>query len=228
MIKLGNTQIGKAYLGSTEIKKVYKGSDVVFDNSVAPLPYDAEIEYLQSSGTQWIDLNRKANSTDIFDLKFSPIAQVSATNGVFGARNDASKYNLSVIIASNNNIIIDLNNSNYATYRVNSNSIGYNKMCEVHISIDSKWIKLDNTLVASSTLHSDSFQTDTNISLFRVGNMSMPSIKLYSFKWESNDAIIMDLIPVRVGQVGYMYDKVSGQLFGNSGSGSFTLGNDVQ
>ena len=36
----------------------------------------------------------------------------------------------------------------------------------------------------------------------------------------------MDLIPVRVGQVGYMYDKVSRQLFGNSGTGNFILGND--
>ena len=35
------------------------------------------------------------------------------------------------------------------------------------------------------------------------------------------------MIPVRVGQVGYMYDKVSRELFGNQGSGNFTLGNDV-
>ena len=33
-------------------------------------------------------------------------------------------------------------------------------------------------------------------------------------------------IPVRVGQVGYMYDRVSGQLFGNQGTGNFILGED--
>ncbi len=38
--------------------------------------------------------------------------------------------------------------------------------------------------------------------------------------------IVFDAIPVRVGQVGYMYDKVSGNLLGNAGSGSFVLGND--
>jgi len=37
----------------------------------------------------------------------------------------------------------------------------------------------------------------------------------------------MDLIPVRVGQVGYMYDKISNKLFGNSGTGSFILGPDL-
>jgi hypothetical protein len=36
----------------------------------------------------------------------------------------------------------------------------------------------------------------------------------------------LDLIPVRVGNVGYMYDKVSGKLFGNVGTGSFILGPD--
>ena len=38
----------------------------------------------------------------------------------------------------------------------------------------------------------------------------------------------MNLIPVRVGQVGYMYDTVSGQLFENSGTGSFIVGPDSQ
>jgi hypothetical protein len=41
-----------------------------------------------------------------------------------------------------------------------------------------------------------------------------------------NDILVRDFIPVRVGNVGYMYDKVSGQLFGNSGTGNFILGPD--
>lgn len=39
---------------------------------------------------------------------------------------------------------------------------------------------------------------------------------------------LLDLIPVRVGNVGYMYDNVSGRLFGNAGSGSFILGPDIE
>ena len=37
----------------------------------------------------------------------------------------------------------------------------------------------------------------------------------------------MDLIPVRVGNVGYMFDRVSGTLFGNDGTGDFIVGADV-
>jgi hypothetical protein len=51
-------------------------------------------------------------------------------------------------------------------------------------------------------------------------------MRLYYFKIYSNNGLVRDLIPVRVGQVGYMYDKVSGQLFGNSGTGEFILGAD--
>jgi hypothetical protein len=50
--------------------------------------------------------------------------------------------------------------------------------------------------------------------------------KYFSFKVFRNDVLVRDMIPVRVGNVGYLYDKVSGQLFGNSGTGNFILGPD--
>lgn len=43
----------------------------------------------------------------------------------------------------------------------------------------------------------------------------------------STDKIVLDLIPVRVGNVGYMYDRVSRKLFGNTGTGDFAIGDDV-
>lgn len=44
------------------------------------------------------------------------------------------------------------------------------------------------------------------------------------FYVDTND--IYDLIPVRIKDVGYMYDKVSGQLFTNQGNGAFIIGPD--
>ena len=43
----------------------------------------------------------------------------------------------------------------------------------------------------------------------------------------NNTILVHDFISVRKNGVGYLYDKVSGRLFGNSGSGTFTYGNDV-
>ena len=39
----------------------------------------------------------------------------------------------------------------------------------------------------------------------------------------NNDVLVRDFIPVLFGGNGYFYDRVSGQLFGNSGTGSFVL-----
>lgn len=58
-----------------------------------------------------------------------------------------------------------------------------------------------------------------------VGNSA--TAKIGKVRMTVDGVLVRDFIPVRVGQVGYMYDKVSKQLFGNSGTGSFTLGSDV-
>ena len=52
-------------------------------------------------------------------------------------------------------------------------------------------------------------------------------MRLYYIKFLRYNEVIMDLIPVRVGQVGYLYDRISGNLLGNAGSGDFILGPDI-
>ena len=49
-----------------------------------------------------------------------------------------------------------------------------------------------------------------------------------SCKLIKNGVTVRDFIPVRKDGIGYMYDKVSGELFGNeNSSGAFTYGNDI-
>ena len=48
--------------------------------------------------------------------------------------------------------------------------------------------------------------------------------RLFSWKHWRNGVLIRDLIPVSKDGIGYMYDEISKELFGNSGSGSFILG----
>ena len=52
--------------------------------------------------------------------------------------------------------------------------------------------------------------------------------RFYSFSATdvNSDELAVDLIPVRKGTVGYIYDRVSGQLFGNQGTGDFIIGPD--
>ena len=69
----------------------------------------------------------------------------------------------------------------------------------------------------------------TNISANGLPSTTNPSdsVKLEWIKFYDSGILVRDFIPVRVGTVGYMYDRVSGQLFGNAGTGDFVLGPDV-
>lgn len=99
-----------------------------------------------------------------------------------------------------------------------------------HTVIQSKTaIVVDGTSYAFNT--TASFTTPSTLFLFcvRMANLTPDYYwtgRLYYLQISENGTFVRDLIPVRVGTVGYMYDRVSGQLFGNSGTGNFILGND--
>jgi hypothetical protein len=62
-----------------------------------------------------------------------------------------------------------------------------------------------------------------------IGNIRASNgiCRIAQFTAYNNGTKIMDMIPVRKGNIGYMYDKVTGQLFGNQGTGNFVLGPDI-
>lgn len=54
------------------------------------------------------------------------------------------------------------------------------------------------------------------------------AVQLYYLQiLDSDNNLIADFIPVRKGQTGCLYDKITGELFHNTGSGPFILGPDV-
>ena len=56
------------------------------------------------------------------------------------------------------------------------------------------------------------------------------NFQIYGCKLWNGITLVRDFIPVRVGSgssaVGYLYDRVSGELFGNAGTGEFLIGPD--
>ena len=67
---------------------------------------------------------------------------------------------------------------------------------------------------------------DGNIVLFRHNSKYYWVGRLMFCKIYQNNVLVRDYIPVRKGMVGYLYDRVSGKLFGNAGTGDFVLGPD--
>ena len=59
----GNTKIVKLYKGTAQIVKRYKGTNIIYSASRLPAEFQ-EVEYLESTRTQYIDTQISSISTD--------------------------------------------------------------------------------------------------------------------------------------------------------------------
>lgn len=223
-VYLGNTEIGQMFLGSTEIGQAYLGSTKVWEKGgITPpqpsLPYDAEIEYLQSSGTQFVDTGVIPNSETGIYIKVTKL-------------NTQDTYMCGLRDTTGNTrwCIGNYPYYGYGTYLKSHSVNAYTTYTAYLNYLNNKKFSVPD-YGDDVNLPTLSFTPSSNIRLFGSagvsGSYSKWAGRMLACKISQGSDVIMDFIPVRVGQVGYMYDKVSGQLFGNTGSGNFTLGNDI-
>lgn len=187
------------------------------------LPYDAEIEYLQSSGTQYIQFPLSVPKSSYFEVGgvIIPIYTNNNKNGIMGSSPDGQ---FRCAFYSHNS---DLG---YNTFSSTIGSNGANGGWQAYIgqktpfALSTTFVKFPNVEKAVSR------PLTANITAFRIfasyaNNLRYP-IFLCELHIKVGDTKVYDFIPVRIGQVGYLYDKVSNQFFGNEGTGSFICGPD--
>ena len=191
------------------------------------LPYDAEIEYLESDNTGcWIDTGIITNSTYTVELEFYSSGR---TEGIFGSRYNYFDKSYELILVSNiDQIRYRCNNSqSQQSSKEAYRNISFNTWNRVKAALNKLYI--NETLVATLAA-ADNFVSNLSYYLFALNtagqgtNLGKKRIRICKI-WDGN-TLLLDFIPVRKGTVGYMYDKVSGQLFGNAGTGNFVLGSD--
>lgn len=203
------------------------------------LPYDAEIEYIKSTGTQRIFFNNyivNPNTEYYLTLKFDNKASnwSSANKGVYGG----------VITGGDTDCCFSVNFGG-STNQTTTLFWWTNKTYQSGASVKSK--DYGSTIISNkNTIHytngninyggtnfAVTTKTTTNgqgFTLFGTGSttpFSAYNMYVYNFKLIENSITIHDYIPVRIGQTGYLYDKVSGELFGNAGTDNFILGADI-
>lgn len=179
------------------------------------LPYDSEVEYLESTGTQWIDTGVAAPLTGTFSIIFESMETLPIPTGEYKMYAGDPGESLS------NRFLIYANQeaTTYQTY--------YNRGSESGFSTTGK-IQAQTDLAVSL-----GYSGKPSIALFgqrtAQGGISRPAkMRLYSFAIkDSTGAFVRDFHPVRKNGVGYLFDKVSGQLFGNQGTGAFLYGQDT-
>ena len=192
-----------------------------------PLPYDAEIEYLESTGTQYIDTGYQINFNSSVAVEQQATIAYTVTNerqlngsngyGYFGC--SANNKFESAAGVSSISAGTDYHDISFSYKKENGRTHTTLYIDNVKASED-KGGKITNSY-------------DYDIFIYAIGGRDHAAAlffckaKIKSYKLLFDGVVVRDYIPVRVGQVGYMYDRVSGQLFGNAGTGAFVVGPDV-
>lgn len=218
MINITNDNISDITIGNAFMEKAFLGNQLVWQKSSPVLPYDAIISYIESSGTQYIDTDvLSGDTTDITMIMH--ILAADASKRLIGSSNTSFEYYLS----SNSKLSVRSNNA----AKNSTKTPGTGGQHTYRISNATNYFYYDSTSY-SFTHNGTSYQGASLYLLIRpsASNTGI-NARLYSCTIKEDNTLLRDFIPVRKDGVGYLYDKVSGELFGNAGTGDFILGPDV-
>ena len=189
------------------------------------LPYDAEVEYLESTGKQWIDTGKVLSSTG-FAYDADVMFQTTYNCIVFGGRTVADNVeadSLSLFIV-NSMWRFDNFGSSRTGPAVNT-GIRYSvSLVDGKTTVNG--VELDTPIPIGRSSGATVYIFAGHRPQESVDVEYQSSIRLYSLKFRQDGVLTADYRPVRVGAVGYIYDRVSDQLYGNAGTGAFIIGPD--
>ena len=220
------SQVKSLTIPEGDVKSVAIGGTTVWTKP-NPLPYDAEVEYLATTGTQYIRTGVVPNGLNVFKFAAMIPIQGGSDRAVFAVDSGAAgRDGVSVSIYNNNTIF---------GYKNGYTIVAQPPFTKKSYVIDGGEFYIDGTLVADRG--TARCENNNEIVLFawnRNGSVLQVSgeVRIYNFKaYDENNDLIRDFVPVRFtnelgNSEGAMYDRVSGQLFGNAGSGVFTIGPD--
>lgn len=192
-----------------------------------PLPYDAEVMWLEGTGTQWIDTGISLKSDMIVSCRFaSTVITTGSLNYILG-QFTASRQQFCVATYSDFRAAIL---GNTASLGAPADTLWHDvKVCSAfprYAELDGVRRSFSTTATPSPTITSTLFAIRPSNGTVAQNNIGSCKIASFSVRDTSTNKLLLDLIPVRKNGVGYMYDRVSGQLLGNSGTGDFVLGQD--
>ena len=184
-----------------------------------PSGYTA-VEYIQSSGTQYIDTGRKlTQDSDItIDLRMT-VGGINRNAGIFGSRQSALENNLTMFQSTQpNNFTVDF--SEYQKHRFTTNSSS--ERTKIRMNKSGVWV---NDILKKSWSDVANFETPTNGLIFDVGNNNWTNNKAIMQLYSYTDGDAQQLVPcLDANGVPCLYDLIGKTALYNQGTGSFTWG----
>ena len=187
------------------------------------LPYYCEVEYLESTGTQWIDTGI---AFDVFPI--------SINMGFMKMNWTAPTDFFGTVAPGVGNYIIDEDrHAFYIRYGTNKHSGESGKVLmstyyDIELSVSSEG-------VGSFVANGKTLQTDKPAFIGSSEHHTFPgrrylgggNVRFYFVKVVNGGKLVRDFIPVLDREMRpAMYDRVTGKLFYNKGTGEFLIGPD--
>ena len=177
------------------------------------------LEYIQSSGTQYIDTGRKLTQDSDITIDFSIVGEIKRDAGVFGSRESASKNNLT-LFQNMDPIVFTGDFSEYKNHRFSVTSSL--ERTKIRMNKAGVWV---NDILKKSWSDVADFETPTNGLIFDVGNNNWSGNKAVMRLYSYTDGDAQRLVPcIDTNGVPCLYDLIGKTAFYNQGSGSFTWG----
>ena len=185
-----------------------------------------QLEYIESSGTQYVDTGFKPNqdSRIVADMD---IVGYSGQSAVLGSRNGLNTGGFA-LFTYNNNAGYQNDYASRQNFPIGGNSAGRHL-----IDKNKNTLVVDGTTI--DTVTPAKFSVNHTAFLFQINNNGSnmvsgcpTSAKLYSSQLYDNGNLIRDFVPCidPIGTVG-LYDQVDGKFYANAGTGTFTAGPEI-
>lgn len=184
-----------------------------------------ELEYIQSTDTQYIDTGFKPNQDTRAIIDFDVISY-SNWNDAFGTcggeNNTSGKW-----------FLLEMDSSGRYNFDYGRGGVtGVGSVLGRHYVDWNKNVAIyDGT---TYTLAAATFQSEYNMHIFGItryggSHSGTPNMKLYSFKLYDNGTLIRNYIPAKrsVDSVIGLYDTVNNEFYENAGTGDFIAGSAI-
>ena len=182
------------------------------------------LQYIESSGTQWIDTGFKPNQLSRVVMDVNILTQSGWPRAVFGGRNGSTTAVDSFVFWA---FAADYFRSDLDTglLQIPTRPAGRH-----HIDKDRNTTYVDG---APYTQTNHTFQSNYNLALFGQNDADgiderMVVMQLYGCQVYDNGILVRDFIPCESpdGVVG-LYDAANGMFYGNAGTGTFAAGPEL-
>ena len=198
------------------------GDNLEYVKTKLPSEYQ-EVEYIESTGTQYIDTGYKANNNSSVEIEVSDMVINDQYVAIFGARE--SNLNQFWVFFTQNTHIIKARYNNQTSTGVPINN--YTK-----INLDKNKFFVNDEL--KFEFEKQDFSCNYDLYLFCVNNLDSVqylnnSVRIYSCKIYDNNNLVRDFVPCyrKSDNVIGMYDLANNIFYTNSGTGDFLKGADI-